>query len=225
MTLPSSPFLPPIPSEGGFSKRDCFSSPGDLRLSPSVKHIGTWLVRDKGARGGTACSISQKRSFAQMVSRGWTYTSLNSYPPLFAEPCYSKIITMLIVLVVCTGAAPVCLSWHWARIIPWLHWPHRLHFVIKTESPKGLTKLLLDPEDHWHATLCWWVPGVLLCGQSRCQACAGSRLGRGTGRLSRKPGAATCLGICMTLLCSPPAPWSQSSSSATHHAWQRHCEK
>lgn len=62
-----SSFLPPIPSERGFSKWIAFFLPGDLRLSLSVKQIMTWLVRDKGARGGTACSMPQERSFAQMV--------------------------------------------------------------------------------------------------------------------------------------------------------------
>lgn len=30
----------------------------------------SWLLRDKGARGATAQSVSQKRCFAQLLTRG-----------------------------------------------------------------------------------------------------------------------------------------------------------
>lgn len=125
---------------------------------------------------------------------------------------------MLIVLISSTGVDPVCLSWLWSRIIPRLQWPFRLNFLIKIGNPKGLLKLLWDPKDHPH--LCWQGPGVLLCGQSICQAWDGARL------LSLEPGAAVGLGTGMALLCSqqcskagaarssPPAllPGEQTSS-------------
>ena len=88
-----------------------------------------------------------------------------------------------------------CLSWLWCRIIPWLHQPFRLNFVIKIESPKGLLKLLLDPKYHPRAAPCWWVPGVLLCGQPICQTWADSRLGSEERLLLWQPAAAVGPGI------------------------------
>lgn len=95
---------------------------------------------------------------------------------------------MLIVLIFFIGAAPVCLSWLWSRIVPWLHWPFRLNFVIKTESPKDLPKLLLDLRGHLHATLCQWDPGVLICGQPIRHIWASCRLAAVWGYCPRSKG-------------------------------------
>lgn len=211
--LPS--FLPPHNFWGGLLwllQKITFLLPAEMRMfeafSDSKAHWGmeilSRLLRNKGSRGATARSVPQKGCFAWLLTRGWAYESPNSNPPLFAEPCYSKLITMLIVLIACIGAAPVCVSWLWSRIIPWLHWPFRLNFVIKTESPKGLPKLLSDPEDHPWATLCQWGPGVLLCGQPIRQTWAGSRLGSGAGQLCRQPGTAVGPGLGTARPRSPP---------------------
>lgn len=118
---------------------------------------------------------------------------------------------MLIVLIACIGVDPVCFSWLWSRIIPWFQWPFRLNILIKIESPKGLLKLLWDSKGHPHFLLCQQGPGVLLCGQSLCQAWDGARL---LSLLSLEPGAAVGLGSGTALLCSGQSSKAGAASSS-----------
>lgn len=144
---------------------------------------------------------------------------------------------MLIVLIACVGAAPVCLSWLWSRIIPWLRWPFRLNFVIKIGSPTALLKLLLDPEDDPRATLCRWGPGVLLCGaahmpgvgwqrawQQHRAAVPAARGSRGDGD-GDSPAVLTAA-VCNRVLPAPhPQLHRQGSSPAPCCALQRRCQR
>lgn len=176
--------------------------PSSKRLSDRKTHWDM-VMRHKWPEVGQHTPL-QRRSSAQLVTRGWVYI-LNSDLPLFAEPCFLKIITVLTVLTACFGVTSVCLSWCWVKVSLWLHWVFRFCFVIKTESQR-LKKTAAGP---WKPSLCHtvlvdpWSPplrAVHVPNMSWQQAW------QSTGMQSQKHRAAVGLWIGTVLTCSPPAP-------------------